>query len=79
MLMGEEGLTCQVSLVYQAIYFFAAKKSLQELKQLFFRLKDDVFGNAKMFGYGCDTNKLAEILKSYFGEEMKLTDVSEPK
>lgn len=57
----------------------AAKKSLQELKQLFFRLKDDVFGTAKMFGYGCNTGKLADILKSYFGEDMKMTDVTEPK
>lgn len=61
------------------ILILAAKKSLQELKQLFFRLKDDVFGTAKMLGYGCNTSKFADILRSYFGEEMKMTDVTEPK
>lgn len=60
-------------------WLLIAKKSLQDLKQLFFRLKDDVFGTAKKWGYGCDTSKFAEVLKSYFGEEMKLADVTEPK
>jgi hypothetical protein len=57
----------------------AAKMTLQELKQFFFRLKDEVFGTAKMFGYGCNTSKLAEALRTRFGEKMKMTDVVEPK
>lgn len=61
------------------MHAFAAKKSLQELKQLFFQLKDDVFGTAKLAGFGCDCDKFDNILKTYFGEEMKMTDVSEPR
>lgn len=55
-----------------------AKKSLQELKQLFFQLKDDVFGTAKVSNFGCDGSKFSKILQSYFGEK-KMTDVSEPR
>ena len=68
---------CMQSLKWNVVY--VAKKTLQELKQLFFQLKDDVFGTAKLAGFGCDSNKFSTILKSYFGEEMKLTAVSEPR
>ena len=61
------------------LFIFVAKKSLQDLKQLFFKLKDDVFGTAKMNGFGCNTSKLTEILKSYFGDTMKMSDIIEPR
>lgn len=61
------------------ILLSVAKKSLQELKQLFFQLKDEVFGDSKMYGYGCNTSKLAEILKNYFGEKQKLSEITEPR
>ena len=65
-------------LIIQLI-FFVAKKTLQDLKQLFFQLKDDVFATAKMGDYGCDSKKFSEVFKEYFGEEIRMHSVSEPK
>ena len=53
------------------------KKSLRELRQLYFRLKDEVFGSGRL-GLGYDTSKLEEILKSEFGD-MKMSDVQYPR
>ncbi len=58
---------------------FLEKKTLQELKQLFFEMADNVFGTKNRYGYGCDSEGFSAILKGYFGEDMKMGDITEPK
>lgn len=60
------------------IYTTVAKKSLKELRQLCFQLKDDVFASPK-FGIAYNTESLEELLKKYLGTEMKMSDVKHPK
>ena len=55
-----------------------AKKSLKELRQLCFQLKDEVFGSPK-FGIAYNTEALEELLKKSLGTEMKMSDVTHPK
>lgn len=55
-----------------------AKKSLSELRQLYFKLKDKVFGNDR-FGFAYDTETLEKILKEQFGTTMTLDSVTTPK
>ena len=59
------------------MYITLGKKTLRELRQLYFRLKDDVFGKGR-FGMAYNTNKLEEILKHEFGD-MKMSDVNYPR
>ena len=53
------------------------KKSLRELRQLYFRMKDEVFGRGR-FGMAYNTDKLEEILKQEFGD-IKMSDVQYPR
>ena len=56
--------------------------SLEEVKQFYFRLKEQVFkgkGILGLFGFGCDSKKLEELLKEVFGTEMRMTDKQHPK
>lgn len=55
------------------------KKTLQELKQLFFEMADSVFGTANRYGYGCDSVGYNKVLQDYYGVTMKMSDVTEPK
>ena len=59
--------------------FFLAKKSLHQLKQLYFEMKEDVFGSGNKYGYGFDTKKMEEVLRRNFDPEMKMFSVAEPK
>ena len=56
-----------------------AKKSLYQLKQLYFEMKEDVFGSGNKYGYGFNTKKMEEVLKRNFGSEMTMMSVLEPK
>ena len=58
---------------------YSAKKSLHQLKQLYFELKEDVFSSGNKYGYGFDTKKKEQVLLRYFDPEIKMTDVTEPK
>ena len=56
-----------------------AKKSLQQLKQLYFEMKEDVFSSGNKYGYGFDTRKMEEVLQRNFDPEMRMSSISEPK
>jgi predicted acylesterase/phospholipase RssA len=45
-----------------------AKKSLREIRQLYFRLKDEVFASDR-FGIACNTSALEKLLVELFGTE----------
>ena len=60
-------------------YDISAKKSLHQLKQLYFEMKEDVFGSGNKYGYDFDTKKMEEVLRRNFTPEMKMTSVLEPK
>ena len=55
----------------------SGKRSLRELRQFFFNIKDEVFGTGK-HGMGYDTDKLEKIVKKEFGD-MKMNDISHPR
>ena len=55
-----------------------AKKTLSELRKLYFRMKDEVFGKS-FVGVSYDTDSLEKILKEEFGEEMIMNDVTYPR
>ena len=50
---------------------FSAKKTLKEIRQLYFRLKDDVFASPR-FGLSYNTEALERLLIDIFGTEMTL-------
>ncbi len=52
--------------------------SLRYLRNLYFRLKEEVFSKGRV-GFCYDTNKLEELLKEEFGTEMKMSDIQHPK
>ena len=57
----------------------SAKKSLYQLKQLYFEMKEDVFGSGNKYGYDFDTKKMEEVLKRNFTPEIRMASVLEPK
>lgn len=65
-----------------ALALVYAKKSLEDIKRLYFRMKDQVFQGkgiiAHYLGF-CDSCKLEEVLIDTFGNEMKMTDKTHPK
>lgn len=52
--------------------------SLARLRQLFYRIKDDIFSKTGGFG-GYNTKALEELLKREFGCELKMSDKAYPK
>ena len=57
---------------------YVAKKSLSELRQLYFKMKDRVFSKGH-FGMDYSTTELECILKEELGAYWKLSDVKFPK
>ena len=53
--------------------------SLQHLRQLYFKLKEQVFAQSRMGGYACNTRALEQLLKEELGTELTMSDVSHPK
>ena len=53
-------------------------KSLEEVRQLYYKLKDDVFGNSMIASLNFNTDKLQKFLQETFGE-MKMNDVKYPR
>jgi hypothetical protein len=60
------------------IHFSTGKKSLRDLRQLYFLLKNRVFMKSR-HGFGYSSNALEEILKEYLDPEMKMSDTKHPK
>lgn len=56
----------------------AAKKTLTELRQLYFQLKEQIFAHDR-YGFAYNTAALEEILKEAFGTEVKMSDVTFPR
>ena len=53
-----------------------AKRTLAELRQVYFKMKEEVFSA----GFGTDNTKaLEDLLKETIGENMRMSDVTEPK
>jgi hypothetical protein len=57
---------------------YKGKKSLSELRQIYFKLKEEIFAKSG-FGIGYNTEALEKILKSSFDSKMKMSDIKEPK
>ena len=55
-----------------------AKKSLRELRQMYLKLKDEVFASPK-FGVAFNTEALEHLLKDALGTKMTMRDVTHPK
>lgn len=66
-----------VSITFSTL-FYSAKKSLFELRQLYFRMKDEVFAHDRL-GFAYNTDALETILKEEFGTHMTMADVQSPK
>ena len=58
--------------------FTAGKKSLREIFQLYFMMKDRIFSKPRI-GPGFNTDILEEILQEYLDPDIKMTDVTHPK
>lgn len=61
-----------------ALALVYANKSLAELRQLYFKMKDRVFGSDR-FGFAYNTEALENLLKEEFGTSMRLGSVTTPK
>ena len=60
------------------VFIITAKKTLSELRQLYFRLKDEVFGKTKG-GVSFNTAGLEKILKEEFTETRCMDDETYPR
>ena len=56
-----------------------ARKSLYQLKQLYFEMKEDVFGSGNKYGYDFNTKKMEDVLKRNFDPDLTMMSVLEPK
>ena len=64
----------------QLILLIIGKKTLAELRQFYFKLKEDVFSSQGIGGLGgFNTEELERILKEVLGTEMRMSDIKEPK
>lgn len=53
-------------------------KSLTQLRELYFRLKEQIFARSRM-GYAYNSKALEELLKEELGTELNMCDVEYPK
>lgn len=59
-------------------FLLPARKSLQELRQLYFRMKEEVFSSPRA-GFAFNTRALERILQEELGSEIRMGDVKRPK
>jgi len=59
-------------------HFTVAKKTLCQLRQLYFKLKDEVFSNDRI-GFAYNTEALEKLLKEELGMDMTMNDVKFPR
>ena len=69
--------------VYSSAYAYTVtgylgKKTLSELRQMYFKMKEDIFAKSG-FEIGYNTNALEKILKQTFDSDMKMSDMKEPQ
>ena len=61
------------------MYNFAGKKSLQEIFQLYFMMKDRIFSKPRIGRVGYNTEDFESILKKYLDPNAMMEDVTHPK
>lgn len=76
-------ISCAVTIERNCMEFdvaicFTAKRSLAQLRQLYFKMKDKVFGTDRL-GFAYNTQALELLLKEEFGTTMIMTDIEFPK
>ena len=67
---------------YSCPQLYTAKKSLEDVRRLYFKLKEQVFQGKGLISHYlgfCDSQRLEELLIETFGREMKMTDRTHPK
>ena len=69
---------CPALYLTTVIFLYAAKKTLRELRKLFFMLKDKVFANARL-GFAYNSSVLDDILQGTFGTDMCMNEVIKPR
>ncbi len=57
---------------------YLAKKSLKELQQLFFKMKDDVFTKPRA-GIAFNTKAMEKMIIDEFGYDMTMSSIKQPK
>lgn len=67
-----------INRLWPYVWFGAAKRTLGELRQLYFKMKDKVFGTERL-GFAYNTEALEHLLIQEFGTTMRLTDQEFPK
>ncbi len=60
------------------LIYFIANKSLLNLRQLYFLMKDGIF-KKNWHGFTSNSEMLENILKDYLDPNIKMSDVSHPK
>lgn len=59
--------------------YTTAKKSIAQLRQLYFKMKDEIFGKARLGGISFNTLGLEKLLKEEFSEHVCMDDESYPR
>ena len=59
-------------------YSCAGGKSLSDLRQLYFRIKDEIFAKGR-YGFAWDSDAYEEILQQYLDPKIMMMDVTHPK
>ena len=62
---------CCAPVTNNSIFSLSAKKSLWEIRQLYYRLKDDVFASPRL-GMAYNTSALEKLLVELFGTDMTM-------
>ena len=78
MLLMLKAVTLLMLLCMLRVHPFTAKKSLAEIRQLYFKLKDKVFAHDRM-GFAYDTDAFESIVKEEFGEDALMSDCQFPR
>lgn len=61
------------------VIVFPGKKSLQEIFQLYFMIKDRIFSKPKIASFGFSSDVFEEILKEHLDPDITMKDVTHPK
>ena len=65
-------------IMFYSNLLFLADLNVQQVRQLYFEMKEKVFGTAR-FGYCCDTEAKEKLLKKVFGDRRMLPLENGPK
>ena len=77
--MGIERYIIVLILVVYKSRLLLAKKSITQLRQLYFKMKDEIFGKARHGGLSFNTHGLEKLLKEEFSEHVCMDDETYPR